>query len=530
MILPHETFHTEQHWLDQARALMLRGEQARAEPLLIAATRDFPRSLELRRVLAAVYRQTGRREEAEALLRELLHDHPQDAASAFTLAESLIEQVRPQAAAEVLRACFESSPQDVELAIRAIELLDEADRKAEAAAIAEAALGVAPEDPRLHAYSGMLELQLGAFTRARERYLFALSRSSQACEWQAPLGLSSAQRYRDAAHPDFAVFRQCLQQTDLSSKARSTLLFALGKAHDDIGDYAQAATYLREANGIAHALTHWSRKDWRRAVEARLALGPIASRAEPTVGFTPIFIVGMPRSGTTLLAELLSRYPGVRNRGELPWIAKLAQQPDLAGQPSADALTRAAALYARNARRDDAPNAHWFIDKQPLNFRYVDLILALFPNAKIIHCARNARDTALSLWMQSFIEDVQGYAYDFDDIAMVMRDCGRLMAHWRQRHDVNTVRYEDLVVEPQVVITRLAQWIGVPDTTSAANPSPAPGTISTASLWQARQPVNTNSVGRWARYQPYIPELSQIPGERPNFGGTDPRLSGHVPA
>lgn len=504
--------YTEQQWLEQARALVLGGDHARAEPVLDAAIGEFPLSLELRRILAAVYRQTRRDDEAEVLLRELLRDHPQDAGSAFTLAELLIEQVRTQSAARVLRTCFESGLSDPELAIRAIELLDEADCKSDAAAIAEAAIAATPGDPRLHAYAGMLELQIGEFERARKHYLFALAHSPQACEWQAPLGLSSAQRYTDAMHPDFALFRECLQRADLSDKARSTLLFAMGKAHDDVGDYARAAVYFREANALARALTRWTRKDWRRAVESRLASGPLRHRAEPIGDFAPVFIVGMPRSGTTLLAELLSRLPGVCNRGESPWIAKLAQRADLAGQPSVEALTRAAAFYAKHARRDDAPAARWFIDKQPLNFRYVDLVLALFPHARVIHCSRSARDTAVSLWMQSFTEDVQGYAYDFGDIALVMRDCARLLAHWQERHAqaMLTVRYEALVSEPRETVARLAAWLGVPEAPAEGGHAPA-GAISTASLWQARQPVNTRSVARWKRYQPYIPELSRIP-------------------
>lgn len=505
---------TEQEWLDEARTLVLSGDSVHVESILNAATSEFPHSLELRRILAAVYRKTGRDNEAEVLLRKLLQEYPRDAGSAFALAQLLVEQIRTRAAAQVLRSLFESGPQDPELAIRAIELLDEADRKSDAAAIAEAAITTAPDDPRLHAYAGMLRLQIGQFGRAREHYLFALARSPHACEWQAPLGLSSAQRYPDATHPDFALFSHCLRRSDLSDKARSALLFAMAKAHDDIGDYAQAAAYSREANALAHASTRWSRKQWRRAMESRLSSGPITEHADPIDDFMPVFIVGMPRSGTTLLSELLARLPGVCNRGELPWIAKLAQRPDLSGRPPAKVLKLAADFYVQQARRDDEPSARWFIDKQPLNFRYVDLIAALFPHARIIHCSRSSRDTALSLWMQSFTEDVQGYAYDFDDIALVMRDCGRLALHWRSRHAsaVHTVRYEALVAKPLETVAQLAAWLGIPATTLTLD-QPSEDAINTASLWQARQPVNTGSIARWKHYLPYLPELSRFPDD-----------------
>jgi LPS sulfotransferase NodH len=139
----------------------------------------------------------------------------------------------------------------------------------------------------------------------------------------------------------------------------------------------------------------------------------------------------------------------------------------------------------------------------------------MFPHAKIIRCQRNARDTALSLWMQCFLEDVQGYAYDFDDIAVVMRDCDRLMDHWRQRYAdaIRTVRYEDLVAEPLATIADLAQWVGLPapDANEPLSPEATTSPISTASLWQARQPVNTRSIERWRHYAPYMPELLRIP-------------------
>jgi len=505
---------SEWQWLDQVRALVLRGDFSSAESALTAALAQMPRSFELRRILAGVYHQTHRTEKAEALLNKLLSEQPQDAGSAFALAQLLISQARPQAAARVMRACFDSAEalNDAELAIRTIEMLDAADCKADAAAIAEHALIATPTDPRLHAYAGMLQLQLGAFERSREHYLFALEHSPQACEWHVPHGLANAQRYADISHPDFALFRECLRRDGLSDKARSTLLFALGKAHDDVGDYAQAAMYFRQANILAAGLTRWSRKEWRRAVEARLASTPIGHRTQFTHDFVPIFIVGMPRSGTTLLAELLSRYPQVRNRGELPWIAKLAQRPDLTGDPSAEALARAATVYSVQARRDDAFDARWFIDKQPLNFRYVDLMLALFPGAKILYCTRDSRDTALSLWMQSFTEEVQGYAYDFNNIVTVMRDCERLKARWERAFadSVRSICYEKLVNDSQAVVEELATWIGLPQIDGPGRSAEPRSSISTASLWQARQPIYSHSVGRWKRYIPHLPALLQL--------------------
>jgi len=357
-----------------------------------------------------------------------------------------------------------------------------------------------------------MQAQLGHFERARHHYLCALARDERAWEWHVPIGLSATQRYTDRDHPDFALFRTGLQREGLSALARAELCFALGKAYDDIGEYEQASDHFRKGNDIAQHLTKWRRADWQQAVEERLAAEPMARLAESIGDVEMVFIVGMPRSGTTLLAELLSRHPFVCNRGESPWIAKLAEQPGLNDRPDDVILQRAAAIYATQMRQDDAPDARWFIDKQPLNLRYVDLMLALFPRAKIIHCQRDARDTALSLWMQCFREDVQGYAYDFTNIAMVMRDCERLMARWKTRYprSIRPVRYEDLVADEQVVVAELARWIGFPPRLSDAASPEMVSSIGTASLWQARQPIYARSIGRWKSYAPYIPELSTL--------------------
>jgi len=500
---------SEQAWLEQARSLVLRGDSTGAESVATRALKDHPQSFELRRILAGICHQTHRGPMAEMLLAELHAERPGDAGTAFELARMLTAHYRSNAAAAVLRACFEHGPHDAELAIQAIELLDECGRQREAARIAERAIAACPEDARLRAYAGMLELQSGEFDRARAHYLYALEHSPQACEWHLPHGLALMQRYRDATHPDFARFHRYLEHNDLSAKARSTLLFALAKAHDDIGEFEQAAAYSRRANAFARALTGWSRKHWRRAIQARLGARPVSTELQPQPGFVPVFIVGVPRSGTTLVSELLARHPGVCNRGESPWVATQAQQGGLGDNPDRFSLQQAAATYAALQRQDDAEDKRWFLDKQPLNLRYIDLIVTLFPDAKIIYCRRNARDNALSLWMQSFVEEVQGYAYDFGDIALVMRDCERLMTHWKGMYadSIHEVRYEKLVASPEAVVARLATWLGLPASETDAFVLPAASTISTASMWQARQPIYTRSAGRWKPYASYLPEL-----------------------
>lgn len=505
------SLHDEPAWLERIRGALLRADAGAAEAMLGQALNDFPDSPELRRIHAHLLLQAGRSVEGVAVLRALLDQHPGDAASAFTLARVLVGQSRTAAAASTLLACFADAAnrEDAELAINAIELLDDAGRKADAAAIAMAAIAANPDGARLHAYAGVLLTQLGEFELAQGHYRAALEHDERAWEWHVPIGLSATRRYVELTHPDVAMFKAGLTRPDLSDLARAELHFAIAKVHDDVGCYPVAATHLQQGNAICHRLSPWPHEAWRRVMHAKLASGAFGTVASATPDFVPVFILGMPRTGTTLLATHLARDPTICNRGEQPWLAQLARRFEPGNAVNPATLQVAAGEYARWARQDDAGHCRWFIDKQPLNFRFVDLALAMFPDAKILHCVRGARDTALSLWGQCFLGGTQGYSYDFDDIQRVLHDESQLMAHWRRCYPdaIRIVRYEDLVSSPRGTLAGIAAWLGLTAWSPDAPPTGRASSISTASVWQARQPIYTHSVGRWRHYAEWVPEL-----------------------
>lgn len=503
---------SEQDWLECGRALVLRGDKATAFEIFSASVRHHPDSGELCIGLAGLHWEMHRPVQAEALLREQLLRHSADVAATFLLARVLQEQARMQAVAEAMRQLFEHGVHDVDTLIQAIELLDDCRRPQDALSICLAEIARGCTDARVHAYAGVLQIQLGHFENAREHYEFALAHDLRAVEWNIPIGLSSLQRYVDASHPDFAMFRGLLQRDDLSAATRTMTLFALGKACDDIAEYELATTYLREANNRANAAGNWSRKCWKRVIDARLAApSPLRALSAPP-DWTPVFIVGVPRSGTTLMAELISRHPDVCNRGEIGLHALAERLSRSSQQALVESLDQAALAHAAKLRQDDSP-AHWFIDKQPLNLLHVDLILTLWPNARIIHCQRDARDTALSLWSQSFHDPAHDYAYDMGNIAAVIQGCRKLASHWQRRYpaSVFTVHYEQLVSAPEKILATLSTWLELPEADVGVQGDTHAQGIRTASAWQARQPVNTRSAGRWRHYVKWLPELLKIP-------------------
>lgn len=493
-------------WLDRGRAQLLRGEAEAALATFEAGCAAHPAAPELRVAFAGLAWQLRRSPDAERPLREVLDAHPGDTAAAFLLARILREQGRMLAVEEVLRALF-AQPQPVATLLQAVDVLADCARQQAASDLVEHALAGGSDDARLHAYAGMLAVQLGDFERAHARYAYALARDERAVEWQAPYGLASSRRHEDASDPDFDLLRGLSGRNGLSPAARASIAFGLGKAFDDVGDVAQAAMRFREANALVATSVDFQPKAWRRMIAARLDAKAGPALAVERDDFAPVFVIGMPRSGTTLVADWLARHASVCNRGELNWIAQLAADLGRAGRPGHGALVHAAHTYAQQVRQDDS-DARWFIDKQPLNFLHVDLIASLFPNARIVVCRRSPRDTALSIWMQYFAGRAQDFAYDFAHIEAVMHGCSKLLDAAHRRHPalVRDVRYEDFVADPAGHTQALADWIGLPpcDWTAASDERRV---ISTSSAWQARQPVHSRSVGRWRAYAPHVPEL-----------------------
>ena len=450
--------------------------------------------------------------EAETVLREVLQRAPDHRDAAYSMAHMLREDGRLNAAADVIATLWKNRPGSAEEALAALTFLVECGAYGQASAIAHDAHSRWRDDARVIAKLGEILLALGAFDDASAALREAIDRDpAQGSSW---LRLAYCRRFTGRDDVDVRRFEHGWADAHLGGEARICAGFALGKALDDIGDYSRAATVLRDANAHARAASSWRSQTWRDRMDARLNATRMPTlQADPE--FVPVFIVGMPRTGTTLIASSLASFGEVRDRGELNWIGMLHAHLQAQGQVrDARALTHVARLIRAQMRRDDAP-ARFYIDKNPLNFLYLDFIAAMFPGARIIHCRRASRDTALSLWMQHFVHEDMGFAYDFSTIAEVEASYRRLMMHWCQSLNVRIIDldYESFVAQPEQQRQRLADLLGMDR--SRAFPSRRSDVITTASVWQVRQPVYTHAVERWRRYAPYLPELTKL------FAGRD---------
>jgi len=495
-------------WQLVAEGMILHRFLQPAIDLLDAAMQKYRNAPSLHYWRGNALRLNGRGEDAEQDFRIALQNNPGHREAALSLAFMLRQSGRLYAAAEVIVASWQNRASDVAETLAALAFLLECGAHVPARDIANAARQRWPENAQIAALAGELDLALGEFDAAADALRNAVILDpEQNASW---LRLSYCQRYSNRQHPDLQRIESAWSNTALSAQTRTCAGFALGKALDDLGDYANASEILRSANAMARAGSSWRDDRWQIFVDQQINTGPLPA-LENTENFTPIFIVGLPRTGTTLVATLLARHPLVRNRGELNWLPTMYQH--LVAQNhlhDGAALNTVAGIVSAQMRRDDAP-ACYYVDKNPLNFRYLNLILALFPNARIIHCRRDLRDTALSLWMQHFAHEDLGFAYDFASIAEVAKGHDRLMTHWRANRELQILDldYAALVAQPTQQIQRLAEFLDV-----AAIPmsqvKPLANIVSTASVWQARQPVYTHAVGRWQNYAPYLPELGTL--------------------
>lgn len=316
---------------------------------------------------------------------------------------------------------------------------------------------------------------------------------------------------------------QVLDRPGDSKEGKALIGYGLAKFYDRRGSYKEAAHAAARANAARRSVTGpLNREGLRTRIDAIMATYTpefFSERRHMGLGTDqPVFIVGLPRSGTTLTEQILASHPFMHGAGELPDLARLARQvvaehdaaPWQAAAQVEDEMAsrRLAQDYLRALQRHAPPDCPRISDKQPLNFFHLAFAALLFPNARVIHCRRDARDHALSIWMENFNPD-QRYATDFDDLAFFISQKRGLMAHWSTALPLKIldVQYEDVVADLEGQARRLIAFLGAPWDERCLNFHQQERAVQTPSRWQVRQPIYSNSVGRWRTYVPYLPEL-----------------------
>jgi len=461
---------------------------------------------------AVAYRLMGDMDNSDACAQMAARMAPQWLQPVWFVASGLRERGRTRAAAMMLRD-FARQPeilQKTDMVCTCMKFMAECAEPEAAYALGQAAAVAALRHVGLKEMLARMALELGLFDAAQDGYRDIALHTESLHSHSAALGLALSHRFDDAADPDVAIVSNLLHRP-ASDNAKASIHFARAKISDDLGDYRGAAEHLRAANAAARVAHPWDRAQWLRDRER--ALRKTLPRCAANVpACIPVFIIGMPRSGTTLLSESMARHPGIVSRGELNFAEHIDRA--IRATPPASlglAVSASASMYRAHLIRDDAA-ARFYIDKNPLNFLYLDWITAALPEARIICCTRHNADLALSLWFQFFESPATRFSHDFAWIKEVDAGCDEIVSHWAVHTDILHVAYEDLVHDRHAAMARVLAHIGydAAASVSAVAPVAPTGQIATSSLWQARQPVYASSIGRYRHYLEFIPELKSF--------------------
>ena len=392
------------------------------------------------------------------------------------------------------------------------------DRNEEAEQVLRQTLALDPRNAMAHDLLGNLLSEFGRFDEAGKCFERAIA--------LAPLLAGSYYdlvRCRPVTRDDGLLqeMEAALATPGLEDSQRLRLHLALGKAADDLGDYALAMQHFDAGDAVRRGSLSFDSAAFAVEIDHLIArCTPELMARAPELGScdaTPVLIIGMPRSGTTLVEQIVSNHPEVGAGGELYFWNQLGSAWRRSGAAGIETpfLAKAAADYL-GVLRAIAPTAARVTDKMPFNFLWAGLIHLAFPRAIMIHCRRTAVDTALSIHQTHFHPGL-AFPTGGAELVMYLRSYQRLIDHWRGVLPADRfieVDYEELTRAPEPVIRRIIAACGLVWHDACLRPESNPRAVRTPSKWQARQPINRNSVARWRRYEPWLGPLHDLVDDR----------------
>ncbi len=492
-------------------ALEAAGRVQAAEATFREALEQRPDHPDVPLNLALLLLHRQRADEAEAVLEGLLARHPRSGAGLHNLGHLLAETGRAGEAEARYREALAIDPTLAATHQSLGNLLLDRNELEAAEAEHREALALRPTSPQAHRDLGIVLSVLGRTGEAEQCYREALALQPDYAPAYAYL--ASIKRF-EANDADLAAIEALLARDDLADDDRCSLHYAAARAHDQIGSGpAQVFEHVGAGARIKRATFDYDIAADEAGFE-RIAAACDGARGAPHAGAgdptpAPIFIVGMPRSGTTLVEQILASHPSVHGADERSDLARVVADQDRAtGQAFPDWLadlddataTDLGGAY-RAAVVDTAPAAR-VTDKMPENFRFLGVIPRILPRARIVHVRREPADTCLSCYLHLFLDKAR-WSYDLGELGRFYRAYDRLMQHWHEvlpGDRLLELRYEDLVAAPEAQIRRLLDFCDLDWDPACLAFHATRRAVPTPSLVQVREPVYDRSVGRWRRY------------------------------
>lgn len=475
-----------------------------------------PELAEAHNNLGNALRELGQLDAAVASYRRALEIRHDYAEAHCNLGHVLIELGQlDEAAASYQRALALKSNYAEAYASLGI-LLRQRGRHDEAEAHCRRALEIDPKSAAAFIVLAELHTDRGQFSQAEELFKRAISIAPKSPEAWAGSCRCRKMTGNDAS---WLVAVEAIASQRLRPHQEINLRYALGKYFDDVQDFERAfRSYQRASELSKHYRGTYDRKRQEQLINRiirhfdhawlkRTGSGALASAR-------PVLIVGMPRSGSSLVEQILASHPDVFGAGELTfWDAATAQYEAafFSGASGATTLRKLGADYLQ-LLQDISSEALRVVDKMPANFLFLGLIHAALPNARIIHMRRNPVDTCLSAYFQYFAT-AYPYANDLEDLAHYYTEYFRLMQHWRSvlpQSAILDMPYEGLIDDQEAWSRKMIEFVGLPWDARCIDFQQTNRTVTTASRWHVRQPINKSSSGRWHNYEKFVGPLQNL--------------------
>ena len=555
-------------WKALADAFTAQGEveeSRKAQRRLLALTVKHPELLK-----AADFLFEGRLAKAESICRDVLKKDPVDVSAIRMLADIGIRLSQFEDAQKLLERCLELAPdyhlarndyakvlnkrQQHEAALAELEkllavepanpnhlllkasVLVQIAKFEPAIEIYDRVLADFPRQPRSHLSKGHALKTLGRHSEAIEAYRAAISQEPALGEAYFSLANLKIFRFEDQ---EISAMRHQVTEGTRVAEDYYNLCFALGKALEDRDLYEESFACYRRGNAVRRKTVRWDRDahhdNMQRLIDFFDA-GFFAERSgNGSPARDPIFIVGLPRAGSTLLEQILASHSQVEGTMELPDIISIARRlsgkklstdesryPNILGKLTPAQLAALGDEYMERTRiqRIGAP---FFIDKMPNNFSHIGLIHLILPNAKIIDAQRHPLACCFSGFKQLFASG-QNFTYDMTDIGLYYRDYVELMHHWDKVLPGRVLRmqYEDVVADTESQVHRLLEYCGLPFEEGCLRFYETERAVRTASSEQVRQPIYAGAVQQWRNYLPHLDPLIEALGPVYDRESADP--------
>ena len=506
--------------------LLYEGKLLKAEQLCRAYMQKNPHNIEGMRLLAEIGKRFGVLEDADFLLETALELDPDNIQLRLDFIDVLRKRQKFEAALAQAKALHEREPDNPLFQSHlAIESMQTGDFD-QALVLFETILQALPEDPATLTSRGHALKTLGRQDEAIASYQSAARvRPNQGDAWYA---LANLKTYR-FSDDELARLRSQEKAPDLGFQDRIYLCFALGKALEDRKDYAAAFEYYERGNDLKRAQTRYKSDQMEEELEAQASIctpelfDKQAGKGCPAPD--PIFIVGLPRAGSTLIEQILASHSQVDGTLELPNILALSHRlrgrnrvsdrtfyPRVLHDLDAGKLRALGEDYLDNTRihRQGAP---FFTDKMPNNFRHIGLIKLILANAKIIDARRGAMACCFSGFKQLFAEG-QEFTYGLEEIGRYYRAYVRLMDHWDAvlPGQILRVHHEDVVEDVETQVRRILDFCGLPFEQACLDFHHTKRAVRTASSEQVRQPIYKQGVAQWRHFEPWLEPLKSALG------------------